>query len=85
MAINQQQFDKAIDLLQKILSGYKTGILGDDATYMLAGIYEKQLHDKDKAMNLYKDIMMNYKNSIYLTEARKKFRALRGDKLDEEN
>jgi len=85
IAINQQQFDKAIDLLQKILAGYKTGILGDDATYMLAGIYEKQLHDKDKAMELYKDIMMNYKSSIYLTEARKKFRALRGDKLDEEN
>jgi tetratricopeptide (TPR) repeat protein len=63
---------------------YKTDILGDDAMYLLANIYEKNLNDIPKAMEYYKDIMLHYKDSVYLTEARKKFRTLRGDKLQEE-
>jgi hypothetical protein len=46
---------------------------------MLAELYNWKLDDKDKAMELYKQLMMDYTGSLYTTEARKRFRALRGD------
>ncbi len=85
IALKKLNYDEAITWLNYIVKSetYKKDILGDDATYMLAGIYEKNKNDIPKAMQYYKAIMLDYKDSVYLTEARKKFRILRGDKLEE--
>ena len=86
IAYKKMNFDEAITWLNYIVKSdnYKKDILADDAVYMLASIYEKNKKDNTKAMEYYKTIMLDYKDSIYLTEARKKFRALRGDKLEED-
>jgi tetratricopeptide (TPR) repeat protein len=85
IAFKKLNYEEAITWLNYIVKSetYKKDILGDDATYMLAGIYEKYKKDIPKAMDYYKAIMLDYKDSVYLTEARKKFRILRGDKLEE--
>lgn len=85
IALKKLNYDEAITWLNYIVKSetYKKDILGDDATYMLAGICEKNKNDIPKAMEYYKAIMLDYKDSVYLTEARKKFRILRGDKLEE--
>ncbi|MGD9931237.1 MAG: tetratricopeptide repeat protein [Mangrovibacterium sp.] len=70
---------QAAEYLEKIVSNYPFDLLGDDAMYQLAGIYQQQLGQPDKARELYKNILSQYPGSIYVSEARKKYRELRGD------
>ena len=49
---------------------------------LLAEIYQKKLKDIDKAKSLYEKILLEFKGSIYSSEARKRFRKLRGDNLE---
>ena len=81
--VKHKEFDKAIPLLEDILKNYKTDLKGDDATFLLAEINEQQLHNKEKAMELYKSIITDYSNSLLVIEARKRYRLLRGDKIAE--
>jgi outer membrane protein assembly factor BamD (BamD/ComL family) len=37
------------------------------------------LNNKEKAMELYQQLLMDYPGSLFTTEARKRFRQLRGD------
>jgi len=72
--------NKQIEMLEKLSKKYSQALLGDDAIYELAQIYDYQLNNKEKAMKYYKQIMFNFKGSIFVVESRKRFRALRGDK-----
>ena len=65
--------------MKKIIENYAYDLLGDDAAYKLAEIYDYRLKNKEEAMKYYKKIIFDYKGSIYVPEARKRFRALRGD------
>lgn len=76
-----QQDSLAAYYLEKILFFHKDDILADDALFLLAELYETTLHNKEKAQQLYEDILLNYKDSIYITESRKRYRRLRGDEL----
>lgn len=73
------EFDQSIGLLQKILDEYPDDILADDAFFLQGEIHERQLHDKDKAMEIYREFLTKYPGSVYAAEARKRFRTLRGD------
>jgi tetratricopeptide (TPR) repeat protein len=77
--IKKRQFDKALELLVKITSEYKDGILTDNALFKMAEIHEIELKDKTKAMELYEKILMDFSGSTFTVEARKRFRKLRGD------
>lgn len=70
---------KAEENYSKILINYKDGILVDDASFALANLYLNNLSEPDKAKDLYEDIVFNHADSIFFIEARKKYRALRGD------
>ena len=82
--VKRKEFDRAIPLLEEIIKNYKTDLKGDDATFLLAQINEEHLQNKEKAMELYKTIITDYNSSLLVIEARKRFRALRGDKLSAE-
>ncbi|GGG10011.1 hypothetical protein GCM10011323_13250 [Pontibacter amylolyticus] len=71
-------FDKAIASLQKVVSA-PADILSDDALYKMAYIYEENLKDTQKAQELYNEFLVKHQGSIYVAEARKRFRNLRGD------
>ncbi|SMD34793.1 Tetratricopeptide repeat-containing protein [Reichenbachiella faecimaris] len=75
-------FENALLELQAILSGYPSDILGDDAMYLSAQIYQEHLHDSVKAMEIYKAFLITYPGSVYVAEARKRFRSLRGDDIN---
>ncbi len=82
----QGRWDDAIPFLEKIVSNFGNDILADDALFRLADIYEIQKGDKEKALEYFKKILLNYKGSLYSTEARKRLRILRGEKvIDGEN
>ncbi|WP_274474832.1 tetratricopeptide repeat protein [Mangrovimonas aestuarii] len=77
-----EQYQRAADNYQSIIDNYKDEILADDAFYYLARLYEDQLKQPEKAKPLYEEIIFNYEDSIYFVEARKRFRALRGDTIN---
>ncbi len=75
------EYDKAIKILDRLLTEHSQGIFGDDALFTKASILEDNLNDKEAAMDLYREFLSKYPGSIYAAEARKRFRTLRGDKL----
>ncbi|ULC59556.1 tetratricopeptide repeat protein [Flaviramulus sp. BrNp1-15] len=78
----KNEFEKAQANYETIIANYRDGILIDDAYFNLAEIYEKQLNMPEKAKELYEQIIFNHADSIYFVEARKRFRALRGDAIN---
>lgn len=68
-------------MYKNILEFFPTELYGDDAQFKLAELYEK-LSNKEKAQQAYKDLLTNYSGSIYVVEARKRYRLLRGDALN---
>ena len=79
IAIRQQKYFEAEEFLNKILTSYSFDILADDATFLLAELYEYHLKDTPRAMEYYQNVLKNFPGSMYVIEARKRFRALRGD------
>lgn len=80
--LKKQRVEEAVANLHKIVDDYFYDILADDALYMLAGIYENRLNNKEKAMELYQDLLLKFPGSLYTVDARVRYRALRGDKIN---
>jgi tetratricopeptide (TPR) repeat protein len=80
--IQQKDYAGAAPLLQNIADNHKFDLWADDAVFMLGDIYENHLQDKEKAKAWYQKIITDYPGSLYINEARKRFRILRGDKMD---
>ena len=76
------QANKALDDLELLRKNYNYDILADDALFLEAKIYQEKLGQKDKAMDLYREILQKFPGSIYSAEARKRFRNLRGDTIN---
>lgn len=79
--IKKQDYNAALQLYQKIIKEHPTDILADDALYQTAEIYQFILKDNAKAMEAYEKIILEYKSSLFVPEARKRYRQLRGDKV----
>lgn len=75
----QGDWQQAIMYLEELLKYHKEDILADDALFQLGDIYENHLNNTEKASDYYKAILFDYKGSLYSVEARKRFRAIRGD------
>ena len=65
----------------KIIQNIPESILIDDACFQLAELYNNQLNDMKKAKEMYQKIIFEFPSSIYLVDARKKYRKLRGDDI----
>ncbi|TJY37744.1 tetratricopeptide repeat protein [Pontimicrobium aquaticum] len=65
-----------------IIENYREDILADDAYYRLAELYSNQLAQPEKAKEFYEKVIFDYADSIFFVEARKKYRALRGDAIN---
>lgn len=77
----QNNLDKAIEQLNLLVTNHATDLWGDDAVFMLAEIYESNLKNNTKAMEYYQKIITDFPGSLHVTEARKRYRNLRGDNL----
>lgn len=76
------KYPEAEKMYKDILEYYPTELYGDDTQFKLAELYEKKINDIEKAKQAYQDLLTKYPGSIYVVEARKRFRKLRGDNLD---
>ena len=75
----KRDYLQAADMLQRIVDGYSDGIRADNALYQLGQLYENQLDDPEKAKAYYETLFIDYSNSTFAVEARKRYRVLRGD------
>ncbi|GAB4015747.1 hypothetical protein GCM10028773_06880 [Spirosoma koreense] len=80
--LKQGKTAEALEDLKKIVASYPNDILGDDAMFTQGKIYEERLKDKQAAMDAYQKVLTQYPGSIFGAEARKRFRALRGDTVN---
>jgi len=71
--------EKALMSLDKIKEAHYFEILGDDALFLMGTIYQDSLGDNETAMGLFNDLLTKFPGSIYVAEARTRFRKLRGD------
>ncbi|WP_063833088.1 tetratricopeptide repeat protein [Aureispira sp. CCB-QB1] len=79
IAFKYRDYETAINYLERIPKEYEDGILVDNAIFRMAEIYEQRLGDSKKAMELYEKILFEHTGSLFIVEARKRFRKLRGD------
>ena len=73
------EFEKAVALLQKVIDEFGDDVLADDAYFLQGEIYERQIGNKEKAMEIYRDFLTKFAGSVFAAEARKRYRQLRGD------
>jgi tetratricopeptide (TPR) repeat protein len=79
--IKQKNYLEAEKLLLQIIEKYGDQLLADDAVFQLAELYEYYLKDIPKAMEYYQKILKDYSDSLFVVQARNRFRTLRGDTL----
>ena len=79
---SQGRYEAAALLYQEVLEKFGQDILADDALFQLADLVQNRMQDKERAMKLYEELLTKYPGSLYTVDARKRFRQLRGDKLN---
>lgn len=75
----KQNSAAAADLFAAVIEKYPGDIWADDALFLLANLQENKLNKREEAMKNYQRILTDYPGSLYVVEARKHYRALRGD------
>tara|TARA_B100000497_G_scaffold127095_1_gene167784 strand:+ start:170 stop:1984 length:1815 start_codon:yes stop_codon:yes gene_type:complete len=81
--IKKKNYSEAAALYEQISTEFSFDILADDALFQWAKLLEEKLDDKTKAQELYEKIVLDYSDSIYTVESRKRFRNIRGDQTTE--
>jgi tetratricopeptide (TPR) repeat protein len=79
LRLKNGEFDRAYTLCEKIVTEFSDDVLADDAYFLQGEIQERYIKNKDKAMEIYREFLTKYPGSVYVAEARKRFRYLRGD------
>lgn len=75
----QGKWSEAVVYLEKIVEQHSEDILADDALMQLGEIHEKHFKDIEKAITFYKRILFDFKGSLHVVEARKRYRILTND------
>jgi tetratricopeptide (TPR) repeat protein len=77
----KRDYPKAAALYVEVVEKYKDGIRADNSLYNLAQLYEFKMNDLEKAKAAYEKVFIDYSGSVFAVDARKRFRILRGDKV----
>lgn len=75
-------YEEAASYLEKLIQFYPTDILADNAVFELAKLHDYFLNNPEKAKDYYQKLLLNYQDSLFVVDARKRFRTLRGDNLN---
>lgn len=64
------EYDKALGFLKEIYEKHGDDVLGDDAVFKTAEIYDKNLNQPEKAKEFYEKLVVTYPGSTYIQIAR---------------
>ena len=73
--------DDALAVFRTVTNDMPASVLRDHAQMRIGEIYEDRLKNKQKAIEAYEHVLANYPTSLFVEEARKRIRMLRGDSL----
>lgn len=79
--LKKSDYQKTSEILKELIEKHSFSIWVDDALFTLATLEEEKLDDKVNAQKHYEKLMTDYPGSLFVIEARKRFRNLRGDTL----
>ena len=77
----QRQTNEALATFQKLVSDAPTSILRDRAQLRIGEVYQNVVRDGAKAIEAYEQLLVKFPSSMYVEEARKRIRFLRGDAI----
>jgi tetratricopeptide (TPR) repeat protein len=80
IALEEGRNTDAITFLETIITKYGEDVLGDDAVYKLATVYEERMKDIPKALEYYEKLITDYPGSTYIQVARIKYQKLKAAK-----
>ena len=75
----QKKYKDVESMYKNILEYYPNELYADDAQFKLGELYEYYLSDKEKAKQIYQELLLNFSGSTYAVDARTRYRELRGD------
>ena len=81
LARKNKSFNTEIILLEKIIKEYSMDLLADKAIFRLAYLSESVLKNKEKAIDLYEKIILEYADSLLIAESRKHYNRLKKEIL----
>ncbi|RYF91916.1 MAG: hypothetical protein EOO03_00120 [Chitinophagaceae bacterium] len=70
LAVKHLEYTQALSYLKEVQEKYKEDVLGDDAVFSSAEIYQKYLHQNDNAKKYYEQLIIDYPGSTYIQIAR---------------
>ena len=73
--------DVALAIFKKVADDMPTSVLRDHAQMRIGEVYETRLKNKQKAIEAYEEVLANFPTSLFVEEARKRIRLLRGDSI----
>jgi outer membrane protein assembly factor BamD (BamD/ComL family) len=72
-------FDAALKSYETIINRYPESALIDKMLFLTGDLYEKDFKDPKKAAGFYERILVEFPNSMYVNEARKRLREMKGE------
>ncbi len=78
---SRKMYVEAAELYQLIIDKYPDDIRADNSIFALAQINEVNFGNMEEAKRLYEKIFIDYSDSTFSVDARKRFRILRGDSI----
>jgi len=81
IAEKKRDYEQAVAYYQEIVEKFPDDIRADNALYAQALLFEEKLEQPQKAMELYEKLFVDYSDSVFSVDARKRYRLLRGDKV----
>jgi TolA-binding protein len=78
LAQKHHDYDTALAYLETIHKEYGKDVLGDDALFKTADIYERALKKPEEAKKFFEQLIMEYPGSTYVQIARSRLQAISG-------
>lgn len=81
MGLILNRVDEALGLFRRVINDMPSSVLRDKAQMRIGEVYENTLKNKQKAIEAYEEVLANHPASLYVEEARRRIRLLRGDSI----
>ena len=79
ISLRQHQYHEAVNQLIELVKNYPSSILLDNSLFLIGCIYQENLKDMDSAKEYFKTLLFEHPGSLYITDARKRYRKLAGN------
>ncbi|MDI6803750.1 MAG: tetratricopeptide repeat protein [Bacteroidota bacterium] len=76
-----QQYEKAVFTYERIMKDFPDNVFADKSQLKTAAVYQWGLKNSVKAIEAYQMLLEKYPGSVYVNEARRRIREIRGDVL----